>query len=582
MQHPPRFSVTMALTAGLGSLFDEISHQSGNPRALVANEARHTDLDGRLKLRNLPLLARRYRFEEAIGEGTFAQLLRATDMHSSRKRSVALKVLNTNYSNVGIQEAAHLRHLNAADRDSRCHVVQLLDAFSFGKHVCLVLEMLNDDLLTYHQRNNFSATQDLMHIRKVAVQILAALAFLRQQGYIHADLKPENILMVNDSSGGVQLKLIDFGNAMDVTEQALYHDDFEVQSLFYRAPELLVGKKFTGCIDIWSFGCVLFELWMGKPLFEGNVRAGVIGAQVQILGPYPLEIASGGHFMDEIDQTCQVHWREPQSKPFTSSDTICSLQKVLHPSKDLQFADFLASCLKFSPEQRSSPRKALCHPFLSHLFPFAIAFEGEDGCSRVTVDPGSPGRAAKLEPSSAKATALDAQSELRKKSDSSPQHKCASWLSGILTPEHNAPKVEDQRMSANGVDAAKVSAEVLPTGSLVPTVQIHERGHKRKEGRATNLGQDLRAPGIRGFPPQEIKEFHQHASLSKDSMMDTDHETSATTHGEQEEDVLIVDDIDNHDSDHLNGLSPLIPESSRSIFDAASPSGRAEDDILLM
>eukprot|EP00656_Telonema_subtile_P052100 TRINITY_DN7164_c0_g3_i1.p1 TRINITY_DN7164_c0_g3~~TRINITY_DN7164_c0_g3_i1.p1 ORF type:complete len:380 (+),score=49.80 TRINITY_DN7164_c0_g3_i1:73-1212(+) len=312
MQRPPRFSLTMALTAGLGSLFDELSHQTANSSARITNEERHTDSNGHVKLRNLPLLARRYRFEEAIGEGTFAQLLRATDMHSARKQSVAIKVLNTNYSNIGIQEAAHLRHLNAADRHSHCHIVQLIDVFSFGKHVCLVLEMLNDDLLTYHQRN-FAATQDLMHIRKVAVQILAALAFLRRQGYIHADLKPENILMVNDSSGGVQLKLVDFGNAMEVTEQSLY-DDFEVQSLFYRAPELLVGKTFTDAIDMWSFGCVLFELCAGKPLFEGTVRARVVDAQVKILGPYPLTVANGGCFIEEIDQMSQLHWREPQSK----------------------------------------------------------------------------------------------------------------------------------------------------------------------------------------------------------------------------------------------------------------------------
>lgn len=227
-----------------------------------------------------------------------------------------------------------------------------------GEHICLVLERLHDNLLThYHRKFSSRPLDQLNHIRKVAVQLLAALAFLEQQGYIHADLKPENILMVHDGTGGLQVKLIDFGNAMDVTEQVLYHDDFEVQSLFYRAPEVLVGNHFSCAIDMWSFGCVLFELCAGRPLFDASTRAGIIEEHIKTLGCYPSVVASTGRFMEEIDDTIHSVWREPQGIPLSCSDLIGSVLKKISPHKDIQFADFLRLCLSYNPADRITPRE---------------------------------------------------------------------------------------------------------------------------------------------------------------------------------------------------------------------------------
>eukprot|EP00658_Telonema_sp_P-2_P025480 TRINITY_DN20264_c0_g1_i2.p1 TRINITY_DN20264_c0_g1~~TRINITY_DN20264_c0_g1_i2.p1 ORF type:complete len:558 (-),score=115.57 TRINITY_DN20264_c0_g1_i2:219-1892(-) len=228
-------------------------------------------------------------------------------------------------------------------------------------------------------------SRGLGDVYKRQVQLLTSLAFLQQHGYIHADIKPENILMVHDPNDGVQLKLIDFGNAMHVKDQKLYHDDFEVQSLFYRAPEVLVGKSFTGSIDIWSLGCVLYELCCGKPLFEGSTREAVVAAQVSVLGPYPANVVADGQLTDDIDRTCQVTaWREPHAAHHTDSQKINSVLRLLEPAKNVQFADFLLSCLQYDPAERFSPRQALCHGFISQLFPFAVVFGTADGSKGAT------------------------------------------------------------------------------------------------------------------------------------------------------------------------------------------------------
>merc|ERR1711991_315817 len=85
-------------------------------------------------------------------------------------------------------------------------------------------------------------TLDLNTIAKIALQLLCSLNFLHKRGIIHADLKPENILMNNREKGSeIELKLSDMGNAVQEENVKTYTEDFMVQSLFYRAPE--VKKK---------------------------------------------------------------------------------------------------------------------------------------------------------------------------------------------------------------------------------------------------------------------------------------------------------------------------------------------------
>ena len=114
---------------------------------------------------------------------------------------------------------------------------------------------------------------------KVAAQLLAALSLLHRSGVIHADIKPENILLRDNDATCCAVKLADFGNAMNATEEdtAMYYGSFELQSLWYRAPEVILGLPFSCAIDMWSAGCVLAELYLGEPLFVGADNAAVRG-----------------------------------------------------------------------------------------------------------------------------------------------------------------------------------------------------------------------------------------------------------------------------------------------------------------
>lgn len=88
--------------------------------------------------------------------------------------------------------------------------------------------------------------------------------FLRQHSLIHCDLKPENILLMQPQRSAI--KVIDFGSSCFVNESMYTY----VQSRFYRSPEVIMGLPYGCEIDMWSFGCILAELYMGYPLFPGE------------------------------------------------------------------------------------------------------------------------------------------------------------------------------------------------------------------------------------------------------------------------------------------------------------------------
>lgn len=101
-------------------------------------------------------------------------------------------------------------------------------------------------------------------IRRFSIQILQALCFFKKNNIIHCDLKPENILLKEENKSGI--RVIDVGSGCFQDRQIYTY----IQSRFYRAPEIIFGIRYTPAIDMWSFGCILVELFTGFPIFPGE------------------------------------------------------------------------------------------------------------------------------------------------------------------------------------------------------------------------------------------------------------------------------------------------------------------------
>ncbi len=139
------------------------------------------------------------------------------------------------------------------------------------------------NLYDFLKKNKFRGFS-LNVIRKFAIQALYALKFLSQHRIIHCDLKPENILLKHPNKTGI--KLIDFGSSCFENEKLYTY----IQSRFYRAPEIILGLNYSTQIDMWSFGCLLYELYTGQPIFPGESEHDQLLCMMEVLGVPELEL----------------------------------------------------------------------------------------------------------------------------------------------------------------------------------------------------------------------------------------------------------------------------------------------------
>ena len=105
-------------------------------------------------------------------------------------------------------------------------------------------------------------------IKKYTWEVLVGLEGMHQRRVVHRDLKPENILLTPEE----EVRICDFGSSKVINTRNHMNTPYVV-SRYYRAPELiLASNKYDESIDIWSFGCILFELLCRTPLFPGDTE----------------------------------------------------------------------------------------------------------------------------------------------------------------------------------------------------------------------------------------------------------------------------------------------------------------------
>jgi dual specificity tyrosine-phosphorylation-regulated kinase 2/3/4 len=178
------------------------------------------------------------------------------------------------------------------------------------------------------------------------------LKYQKDHKIVHCDLKPENILLKQQNKSGI--KVIDYGSSCFLGSRIYTY----IQSRFYRAPEIILGIPYTSAIDMWSFGCIVAELYSGFPLFPGENEVDQLAYIMEVCGEPPakvLELSSRRHLFFENDNkpiaasNSRGKERVPGQKP---------LEKVLKCS-DAKFIDFLKKCFMWHPFDRITPLQAL-------------------------------------------------------------------------------------------------------------------------------------------------------------------------------------------------------------------------------
>ena len=156
---------------------------------------------------------------------------------------------------------------NEVDPNDDFHIIRKFDHFYYKNHLCIIFELLNENLYELLKQNYFQGLS-LNSIRFIIKQILEAVYQLEKSNLIHCDLKPENILLkINkENKNEILIKVTDFGSACFKGNTIFQY----IQSRYYRAPETIIGYPYSLEIDIWSLGCIAAELFLGEPLFPGS------------------------------------------------------------------------------------------------------------------------------------------------------------------------------------------------------------------------------------------------------------------------------------------------------------------------
>ncbi|KAL4383526.1 hypothetical protein GQ457_15G026280 [Hibiscus cannabinus] len=194
-------------------------------------------------------------------------------------------------------------------------------------------------------------TGESVAIKKLyAYQICRALNYLHHVvGVCHRDIKPQNIL-VNPHSH--EVKICDFGSAKKLVpgEPNISY----ICSRYYRAPELIFGvTEYTTAIDMWSVGCVIAELLLGRPLFPGESGVDQLVEIIKILGtPTREEI--------KCMNPNYTEFKFPQIKAHP-------WHKLFHKRMPPEAVDLVSRLLQYSPKLRCTALDALAHPFFDDL-----------------------------------------------------------------------------------------------------------------------------------------------------------------------------------------------------------------------
>jgi len=271
----------------------------------------------------------KYAVGELLGSGGIGAVFKAR--HIYMDRMVALKVIRSELAEDRYAMRNFQREATAVANLHHKNIVEIYDfGISENDEPYMVMEFVPGSTLADLVQKKQPLPLDRALV--LGADISLALAEAHSRGIIHCDIKPSNIL-INRSEQNEIVKVVDFGLAQiipkDCQQQSLNTDKFFVCGTpFYMSPEQCSGSRMDLRSDIYSLGCVMFELLTGQKVFTGKTPSDTFAKHCYELAPTLPEVYPDGHFSAALDHTiaCMLA-KDPADRPQSMAEVRQALLK---------------------------------------------------------------------------------------------------------------------------------------------------------------------------------------------------------------------------------------------------------------
>uniref|UniRef100_A0A3Q1BDV0 Protein kinase domain-containing protein n=1 Tax=Amphiprion ocellaris TaxID=80972 RepID=A0A3Q1BDV0_AMPOC len=285
-----------------------------------------------------------YKIIKKIGEGTFSEVVKTQSLKDGK--FYACKTMKQTINS--LEQANNLREVQAMKRLSpHANIIQLHELI-FDKEtgtVSLICELMEMNIYEYIQgRKTPLPDQTVKHYM---YQLCKSLEHMHSCGIFHRDVKPENILIKQNV-----LKLGDFGSCRSVYSKPP-HTEY-ISTRWYRAPEcLLTDGYYSLKMDIWSAGCVFFEIMSLNPLFPGGNELDQVAKIHDVLGTPDQSL------LQKFKQSRAMHFNFPPKKGTGISRLI--------PNCPAPALSLLYQMLAYDQDERITAETALRHTYFREV-----------------------------------------------------------------------------------------------------------------------------------------------------------------------------------------------------------------------